>query len=887
MKQNHFKVNKDYHSCRDGGVHTKGFSPRLLKWVIVTAFLLSLPQRSLCAKNQEIENLISEYLDEKVKEDGDKEDGVVNNHTPLNFEQEKVRQFRIVEYLFTQPEMDKLTILTPQEQQCFELKRFAASVPFNNNLLDTSGIFSRTRDQFHGISFRSLVYKLILDEAFVTTTMYSTIKPDVNAIVNLKQEFFRVATKAEIAKMPIVYGSWKNILEKGEEEIERLTKSKYYNIKQFSDTQNKIIEMTQEIQNISDNLLSRSSQGAKFVEFYREGEDFVEAVAVATEAEMINGMKFVTTSFNSDADLVNNTVLLIGLLNHLKVIERVGKWMGAEKYSHDKSTKTLMKDVIKEIEKVMDRISKTRKTLIKAAHRIMKLNKEVVMKLPDYKKMLNLMNEYKIQLKILYGFYEKIVDVNRELDKLSYIMFNQEEEQRKFLLDVYIGPETSVIVQNKLERLVEKNTDRSEFMKDFEALERIDKNNDFYGKVKNWGGWRNDESDEINRLTRLKSVIDQITSQEERIDFYLANAMSESRRLTMTGANDSNNQKCLDDLTMGHLMINMAKHYIIVDLDLFMKTYMLSWHILDVRSFVLLNYAMFTSEDYQGRMIDDYPIQKIPPGQQDNKKGLIIRDYTLRLNFFVGMFRQREVEMDSLKRTGFLSRQGLFFRNLIFNICNYFRNVRGEQIVAFMVEVVSIILAKLIPFSSLFKGIFVILRSIISLLLGQLIRFVVRKYQEYKLQIYAFWIKATRMIRDKLGAREIHLLDCSTFFQRNGSFMNYATQCWKYDNCFEGSVHDETREEIPQKKVLDLSSLKSVDEKYRTVLQLTKKSQRKKSDFNYIRKITMFKGGNYVLKKDQLKNNQDLLITTLLYYRSEMAFDRGIISEERMSQLYI
>lgn len=855
------------------------------KIIFTLAIVMTIAQFGKSTKDQEMENMITTYLHEKIKT----QDGLEINHAlpVLSFEQEKARQFKMIDYLFKQPEMEKVISLTPEERQCFELKRFVASVPFNNDLLDTSKILQKTRDQFEGISFRSLVYKFLLDDAFRGTENYTLAVQNYHSLIDMKQKLIDTLNEQEMNKMTIVNGKWDKTLEKGQEEMDKLEKSKYYNLTQFSNVQNNIIGIQENIQSISDKILQDYSQSNNLVNMYRQGEDFLDAVSVATESEMIVTAKFVTETYNNNRDLINATLKLVNFIKEHNIFEKMNKWLVLQKYDNDKESLALRKQLKSQMSKTKSKVAEARKELTVLIEKIMKELKESVYDIPEYKNMLSLMKEYKVQLKILYGYYEKIIGVNRELDKLSYIMFNQEETNNRALLDAYIAPENEIVLQNQIDRITEKNSELKDFVYQIKGLQRVDKDNQIYDKILNWKGFTEDEQEELARLKTIKFYIEQIVMKEKNVDKLLAEAMGKTRSFVMESSMDSRNQTCLDDLELGHTIMNMAKYYMIIDLDNFLKIYMSGWHILDVRKFVLLNYAVFTSEEYQGRMIEDYPIQKVPPMQQEATKTLIIRDYSLRLNFFVGMFRQRQVEIDSMNRNSFFSKQGLFFRNLIFNICNYFRNVKPGQVVKFLVEVVSIILAKLIPFSSLFKGLFVILRSLISLLLGQLIRLVVRMFKEYKLQIYAFWMKATRMIREKLGSRVLQDVNSTVFFQRNASFMNYGTQCWKYDNCFESTVHDETREELPNKKTYNFSSLRSVDDRYREILQMTRKSRRKNSDFNYLRKITQFKGGNYVMKKDQLMNNQDLLVTSLLYYRSQMALNIDQEHQEVVGQLYI
>ena len=143
--------------------------------------------------------------------------------------------------------------------------------------------------------------------------------------------------------------------------------------------------------------------------------------------------------------------------------------------------------------------------------------------------MFNLMNEYKVQLKILYGFYEKIVGVNRELDKLSYIMFNQEDVHKRALLDAYIAPENEIVISNQIDRIREKFTEKASFIANIKGMKNVDKDNQIYDKIINWSGFTENEEVELNRLDSIKTYVSEIVKTEEKMDLLLAKAMGGTR----------------------------------------------------------------------------------------------------------------------------------------------------------------------------------------------------------------------------------------------------------------------------------------------------------------------------------------------------------------------
>ena len=291
--------------------------------------------------------MITGYLQEKIKH----EDGLdtAKPVPALTFEQERARQFRMIDYLFKQPEMDKVISLTPEERHCFELKRFVASVPFNNEMLDTSKLFQKTRDQFEGISFRSLIYNFLMDEAFDGTQIFNEANQNYQSLLTMKQNFFNMLNDQEMQKLTFVYGKWDKTLEKGQEEMTKLEKSKIYNLNQFSNVQNNIIKIQTEIQSISDRILQEYPLSNDIVRKYREGEDFMDGVMVSTEPEMFASAKFVSVTFNSHRDLINSTIELVKNLRELNNFEKMDKWVVLQKYDGDNETVQLRKDLKKQI----------------------------------------------------------------------------------------------------------------------------------------------------------------------------------------------------------------------------------------------------------------------------------------------------------------------------------------------------------------------------------------------------------------------------------------------------------------------------------------------------------------------------------------------------------
>ena len=227
--------------------------------VLLTLSLLCLfPSNVHPAKTNEMELMISMYvrenLDAKVFENGgerrtyavellDQEKANAGNlgiqmgslnesqlkaiQPPANSQEKGVQEFKIIQYLLKQEEMNDVTQFSPEEERCLVLRRFVASLPFTNADFDDWFILRSMAQEYYPISYRELTLKLLTDSTLFEPQDHEHLMLDLIELAKYKTTFLQVVQRLGLTKVPVYTGNSQELREKANEKMEEYLEKKF------------------------------------------------------------------------------------------------------------------------------------------------------------------------------------------------------------------------------------------------------------------------------------------------------------------------------------------------------------------------------------------------------------------------------------------------------------------------------------------------------------------------------------------------------------------------------------------------------------------------------------------------------------------------------------
>ena len=839
---------------------------QISKWGLIALILACISTSVRSAKDPRIELLISNFIEFESK----------GSQSAMQ-KQTEAEEFEVLEYLMNQPEMEEVTQFNEQELQCLALRRMVSSAPFNNEVFDPN-FFQKVRDEYQATSMRTLSLKLLVDEGFVTKDEIEENKALVGELVFQKKTFMELLSSDEKQNLPIVAGNWDKVKEAATEEITKLSKQKIKVLTVYNNTQMELLSLSDQIKSLSDKMIQENQFLEQLVVIYQNGEEFIDALESAQDRNLFTNLPFIQKDFKQNQGLMKEVSELSHRMKELQIFEKSKNWLEWDsERAKEPKTASLIQELEKQIRSKLHLVNSSRNKAINFSKKLMEQIHKTLKENLDYARLNLHIENYKSAMLLIKIHYRKLSEINREVDKLQFLFDNIDPLKPHLdqFGDYIIGFETETIFEAEIHSLFSRADGLNELVQLSGSYE-----SPMLNSLKSWEGWNDRVSFNPVTLNQKVTTLKRILELESILDVKLGKAMGQARKIMTNSGSNGNSVPCLDEIEMGHLILNMARYYMIVDIGTFVKAYMDGWDMMSTRMFVMKNYGIFTSREYRGRIVDSTSIHKWLPEEERVEQVKMVEDYILRIGFFVNLFRTRSIEVDFTQRKSFFGKQGLLFRNMAFNLWGRVKNTPPEQIVAAFSQILIDQIVDIIPFGSKLKALVGFLVFLIKLAINEIINFMIKKFGESRYELQYVWRKVYHKVRSSFGIIGVQNVNTEKFFKENSDFMDFKSQCWKFDFCYEEpTVHFEDHS-FTSKYQFDFSSLQAVNDQYKEVLSTAPDKQKKsKGDFNYLRQIGFFRANNYLLTRERIKENRDLMLTTLVYYRTKVSLNPEAISE--------
>merc|ERR1719469_223103 len=144
-------------------------------------------------------------------------------------------------------------------------------------------------------------------------------------------------------------------------------------------------------------------------------------------------------------------------------------------------------------------------------------------------------------------------------------------------------------------------------------------------------------------------------------------------------------------------------------------------------------------------------------------RAMIIHDYVFRMDFVVGLYRQRVQETYEKRIENNDSVHVLFFKNLAFNIILFFKAIGAQLTVEILKEVIIGLLVSLFPILKVVKLVLWIVKAILRVLFSHLQIFLVAFYEKHKERIKYMFLTIGRKIKTLFGMYELQSTNIQEF----------------------------------------------------------------------------------------------------------------------------
>lgn len=778
--------------------------------------------------------------------------------SPSTLQEKQKVEFEMIQYMLFEPEMEEVTNFSANEERCMILRRFVSSLPFTNPDFQDPNFIRAITSQYDPVSYREMTLKIINDKGLFSPQDNLKIKSDLQKLLTAKKTFHLLVQRLSLENVPIYVGDSQAIRAVSIDKLKTFVKNKNKIIKKFSEEQAKVRELMDRALDIADDILENQASIELKVQKYNQTVMFEGMANTAKSPECMLEDEFLEDQLNVLGNLgqrVNEYSAHVQKYMQYSQIKDYMESIKGEMKEAYKAASTLEAAQKKEVEKYKAHIIGQTKKLKD------KLFKELT-KNPLYLEFLSTLELYKDKIIDLTAQYDMLTVINRRIERLNFLI---EQDDLFEGGDIVIGASVMIALEKEINHIESMPTNFNEFSKFTNKQSEM-------GKIRVAITERRDyDSDRLKILKKAKTLLEAIDDLEIKMDVLLALIFAKSMMITNSTGQSENRMLCFDEVDLGHVIMNMVKTNMILNIDLFMEMLTKKWDYVTIKRFALRNYFILTSSNYQGQSLVAFSEKKFMGASEENQmRKKLVEDYSMRIGFFTGLYRQKVEEIDFSKGRGFFKKVGLFFSSIIKQIWNFLlrsaKNFALNKIVDWIMEKIT----DIIPFLGSIKIFYKFLKSLLFVLIEEIFDFLKERFYSQLVDLRTFWGRMLRKINNLLGKRDIRSTDVNEFFISNDAWMSWKSTCWQYDFCYEEPTPQALLEPMETKEIFYLDSLDEVEKKYIKHLQIQKEVRERFQAINYVRMINQFKGDNYLLSADRLQKDPNLLVTACLYYKGKL-----------------
>ena len=777
---------------------------------------------------------------------------------PATLQENQTVEFKMIQYMLQQPEMEEVTNFSINEERCMILRRFVSSLPFSNPDFQDPNFIREITSKYDPVSYREMTLKIINNKDLFSESDNAKIQNDLRKLLTAKKTFHTLVQRLNLENVPIYVGDSQAIRAASLEKLKSFVKTKNRIIKKFSEEQAKVRDLMDRALQIADDILENHQELELKVQKYNQTVMFEGMANTAKSPECMLEDEFLQDQLNVLGDLSQRVNEYSAHVQKYMQYSQIKDYMESAKNEMKqayKAASTLEAAQKKQVEKYKTYIIAQTKKLKD------KLFKELT-KNPTYLEFLSTLELYKDTIIDLTVHYDMLTAINRRIERLNFLI---EEDELFEGGDIVIGASVMIALEKEINHIESMPTNFNEFS-------NFTKKQAEMGKIKVAITQRRDyDSDRLKILKKAKTLLEAIDDLEIKMDVLLALVFAKSMMITNSTGQSENRMLCFDEVDLGHVIMNMVKTNMILNIDLFMEMLTKKWDYVTVKRFALRNYFILTSANYQGQSLVAFSEKKFMGASEESQmRKKLVEDYSMRIGFFTGLYRQKVEEIDFTKGRGFFNKVGLFFSSIIKQIWNFLLRSAKHMVLGKIVDWIMEKIADIIPFIGAINILYRFLKSLLFVLIEEIFDFLKERFYTQLMDLRTSWGRMLRKINNMLGTREIRSTDVNEFFISNDAWMSWKSSCWQYDFCYEEPTPQALLEPMETKEVFYLDSLQEVEKKYVKHLQIQKEVRERFQAINYVRMINQFRGDNYLLSAERLQKDPNLLVTACLYYKGKL-----------------
>ena len=558
----------------------------------------------------------------------------------ISYQEEKDFLFDLKKKINTDQKFRPFITFNKKEENCILTRKFVKSMPFNLDELDDTFFFTKIRDTYKSISYRTLGLQLLEQQTFFEEKVTQDILKKLEQVRNLKQELLALLDE-EKEDYFLLKDNNEVILAKATEEQMKIAKEKSVKMTYLSDEYLKLKNNDDEIRLVSNTILKEDPFFEAKLQIFKK-LDFVEILVSSSQTEesfsdidqelfkSLDLEDFYTKLLNLGKPMKikkNIEIVKLSLENERNLLKIKSKSDPQNSPSEKKlpslsQLNSLISKTKSEINKLESEIKSTKNSLLSEIKKL-KLELRNSLDTPRYKHYLEKLDNYKNHSETILEANIEIGNLNQKGEYFSLLVSALENNQNA---DVVIPFELRLDVEEEIENI----NKRKPALKEIKSISLENENlNSIITEIE--GLEFENQGNVLKILNKKKNLILDIKKLEEYFDLKLAQLFWGV--LFIPDKHGNTVSVCFSEIDLGKNLFLMVKSNIILNFEIFTQELLKNFTFAQTRSFILLNYAVFVSKDHLQRIEHDYKLTKTFPGEEEMLQKKMVNEFIQRFRF--------------------------------------------------------------------------------------------------------------------------------------------------------------------------------------------------------------------------------------------------------------
>ena len=482
-----------------------------------------------------------------------------------------------------------------------------------------------------------------------------------------------------------------------------------------------------------------------------------------------------------------------------------------------------------------------------------------------YKNYLKKLGEYKELINIVYNKQKKMVTNEKKMKSLGFLIEQMKGDKD---LDYVISADLLRNVQTQIDYIDERDESIGDLEEEIIRPEYSEIHDNLFSILSELARFEfKDRENLVSILTQKADLIGKIQEIEHFLDIKLAQLLSGvqiiANETELDGQTFRSVTQCFNEIDIGRLMFMLAKTNIVINYESFMMAYLARFDYSEVRSFVLMNYAVFVDRNYLQVMSEQYKIRKGLPLEEESYRQQLISEFVSRFSFLIEVYRNKVDNLKKFYNGNFFDRQMAFLFNGMFDVKEKVKAMVSRELdVDKVINRVVSYFVSMIPFIEKVP----FLKNLVSKLVIMLVKLVLEKIREIidvqEVQLKSVMFKCIETFKGLSFKNDLEMLNYEDIFQRYDWVFTALDDIKKGKDDVNRDMYMVRPGESAEASNDNFQSpeMHKIEEIYREFIDINNAKSNMHFMFNFSKNVKLFEDKGYLLSLNRMMANKDLLV---------------------------